>query len=195
MKSRGQRDLSAEPWFKLGQLRRVRQVRKRLLQSLPRQTKLEVMIYKTEMSVLILAALPMAGCGLLKPKAVEPPVQIIAALEPAVTLAPLAGQGQTAAALDESSSADKAAALAPAGGAERSLGTTSVALGSPAEQGFWLKTSLVVVAGKGRVVLANGKSIAVDLLPAQGGSLLSLSAYRALGIGLTDLPEVTVYIN
>jgi hypothetical protein len=75
------------------------------------------------------------------------------------------------------------------------LGTTSVALGSPAEQGFWLKTSLVVVAGKGRVVLANGKSIAVDLLPVQGGSLLSLSAYRALGIGLTDLPEVTVYIN
>jgi hypothetical protein len=45
------------------------------------------------------------------------------------------------------------------------------------------------------VVLANGKSIAVDLMPAQGGSLLSLSAYRALGIALTDLPEVTVYIN
>ena len=153
------------------------------------------MIHKTRLLLLILAALPVAGCGLLRPKAVEPPVQIMAPLDATVALAPLAGQGQTAATLDESSRAEKVAALSNASGSERILGTTSVALGSPAEQGFWLKTSLVVVAGKGRVVLANGKSIAVDLLPVQGGSLLSLSAYRALGIGLTDLPEVTVYIN
>ena len=33
----------------------------------------------------------------------------------------------------------------------------------------------------------------VDLLPGTGGGLLSLAAFRALGLGLTDLPEVTIY--
>ena len=68
-----------------------------------------------------------------------------------------------------------------------------MALGSPAEQGFWLKTALVSVAGKGRVVTASGASVAVDLLPTEGAALLSLAAFRALGLSLTDVPEVSVF--
>jgi hypothetical protein len=87
-----------------------------------------------------------------------------------------------------------AAATAPATGA-RELGRTVVALGSPAEQGFWIKTTLVSTPGKGRVVTEGGQSVNVDLQPGSGGSLLSLAAFRQLGLGLTDLPEVTVFAD
>lgn len=131
----------------------------------------------------------------LKPAPKAPPVEIVAPVEETVTLPPL-GEGQSAAALDDTSAAEKAAALAkPAAAGERELGKTTVALGNPAEQGIWLKTPFVTVAGKGRVVTASGASVAVDLIPGTGASLLSLAAYRALGLGLTDLPEVTVYAN
>jgi hypothetical protein len=53
----------------------------------------------------------------------------------------------------------------------------------------------VKTAGKGRVVTASGASANVDLLPGDGAASLSLSAFRALGLGLTDLPEVTIYAN
>lgn len=140
-----------------------------------------------------LAALT-SGCGMLnrlKPAPKAPAVEIVAPVEATVTL-PAMGAGQTAAALDQTSAAEKAAATAPAASGARDLGRTTVALGSPAEQGFWLKSPLVSVPGKGRVVTAQGASVAVDLIPGSGGSLLSLAAYRALGLSLTDLPEVTV---
>lgn len=140
------------------------------------------------------AGLMLSGCAGLpfgKPK--PAPVQIVAPVEPAVAL-PALGAGQSAAALDQSTDAQKAAATAPAAEG-RALGQVVVALGSPAEQGFWLKSPLVKVAGKGRVVTASGASVAVDLLPAEGAALLSLAAFRALGLGLTDLPEVTVYLQ
>ncbi len=114
---------------------------------------------------------------------------------PLSATAPLGG-AQTAAALDQSTEAEKiAATAAPASGAEQDLGKVVVALGSPAEQGFWLRSALVTAAGKGRVVTASGASVNVDLQPGTGAALLSLAAYRALGLGLTDLPEVTVYAN
>lgn len=107
---------------------------------------------------------------------------------------PALGTGQTAAALDTTTEAEKAAAAAPvAGGA--SLGRMVVALGSPAEQGFWLKSPKVTAPGKGHVVTAGGASVSVDLQPGTGGALLSLAAFRALGLGLTDLPEVEVFAN
>jgi len=37
--------------------------------------------------------------------------------------------------------------------------------------------------------------VAVDLQSGSGGALLSLAAYRALGLALTDLPEVTVFME
>lgn len=135
--------------------------------------------------------LPLAACGLaerLSPRDAAP------AAPPEVTL-PAMGSGQSAAALDQTSAADKARATAAPATEGRVLGRVTAALGSPAEQGFWLTSPLVAVAGKGRVVTASGASVAVDLRPGTGGALLSLAAYRALGLALTDLPEVTVYID
>lgn len=114
---------------------------------------------------------------------------------PLSAAAPLGGT-QTAASLDQTTEAEKAAAVAaPEAGSETKLGAVVVALGSPAEQGFWLISSLVGAPASGRVVTASGKSVSVDLRPGSGAALLSLAAYRTLGLGLTDLPEVTVYQN
>lgn len=115
----------------------------------------------------------------------------------AETAAPMQVQvpagAQTAETLDATTEAEKAAAIAAPVAGARELGRTSVALGSPAEQGFWLKSAMVRAPGKGKVVTASGASVAVDLLPGSGGAMLSLAAYRALGLALTDLPEVTVF--
>ncbi|QYK39869.1 MAG: hypothetical protein KF887_10315 [Paracoccaceae bacterium] len=101
---------------------------------------------------------------------------------------------RTAAALDTTSAADKAAALAaPAAPAsERELGRVAVSLGNPAEPGFWLRSALVTAAGPGRVVTEGGASLAVDLLPGEGAAQLSLPAFRALDLPLTALPMVTI---
>lgn len=90
-----------------------------------------------------------------------------------------------------------AIAAAPVRG-ERKLGATIGSLGDPTEPGFWLKTPLVSVAGKGRVEYpANGKSVAVNLIPIDGpktaGSRVSLAALRLMGAPLTGLPELVVY--
>ena len=66
-------------------------------------------------------------------------------------------------------------------------------LGPPADQGIWLKSGLVTEVVQGRVETAGGQSLAVELRPGSGGALLSLAAFQALGLSLTDLPELTVY--
>lgn len=112
------------------------------------------------------------------------------------TMAPAPPTGaSTAAAFDTTTEADKAAALAPppAPAGETPLGTTAVALGNPAEPGFWLRSSLVKAPGKGRVEVAGGASIAVDLIPGTGAAQLSLPAFRALNLALTALPDVAIY--
>jgi hypothetical protein len=150
-----------------------------------------------------LALIP--GCSVLdrfgpKPAVEEAPVS---GVESAPTEAPLPAPeplGQTgattAAALDQTTTAEKQEALAaaPTSG-ERELGRVAVSLGNPAEQGFWLRTTLVTAAGKGRVETSGGQSVAVDLLPGESGAQLSLAAFRALGLNLTDLPEVSVFAN
>jgi hypothetical protein len=145
-----------------------------------------------------LVTLTLSGCALftVQPATAPPPVAAAAAAPPPANPGVLGAQGQSADALDQSSAADVAAATAapePAG--ERSLGTAVVALGSPAEQGFWIKTALAAAPGKGRVETADGKSVNVDLIPGTGGALLSLAAFRQLGLSLTDLPEVTIFAN
>lgn len=148
-----------------------------------------------------LALIP--GCSVLDrlaPKRAEAPPLVEAPVDPApseTALAPLGEAGATtAAALDQTTTAEKKEALAvtPTTG-ERELGRVAVSLGNPAEQGFWLRTTLVTVAGKGRVETAGGQSVAVDLLPGESGAQLSLAAFRALGLNLTDLPEVSVFAN
>jgi hypothetical protein len=148
-------------------------------------------------SILVLASLVLSGCALFQREAAP----VAAPTPPAIAAPPanpgvLGAAGQSAAALDQSTADDIAAATAapePAG--ERELGQTVVALGSPAEQGFWIKSALVAAPGKGRVVTASGASVNVDLIPGTGGALLSLAAFRQLGLSLTDLPEVTVFAN
>jgi hypothetical protein len=118
------------------------------------------------------------------------------AMPASVAAAPV-GPGTAAAAsaetFDQTTPEQRSAALAgkPAGTAQ-ALGKVVVALGSPTEQGFWLRSALVTAPGKGRVVTANGTSVAVELQPGTGPALLSLAAFRALELPLTGLPEVTV---
>lgn len=101
----------------------------------------------------------------------------------------------TAAALDTTTAAERAAALSVAPPAGAALGTVRVTLGNPTEAGFWLQSALVTAPGKGRVEAEGGASVAVDLRPGSGGAQLSLAAFRALGLALTGLPEVTVYAD
>ncbi|RGP37898.1 hypothetical protein [Pseudotabrizicola alkalilacus] len=148
---------------------------------------------------LSLALTAISGCAVLdrlKPSSEAPAATVDAGAAVASAPAPVLGAGATATTLDTTTEAEKQAALAaPAASGERSLGKVSVSLGSPAEPGIWLRSSLVSAPGKGRVVTASGQSVAVDLLPGQGAAQLSLPAYVALGLSLTALPEVTVFAN
>lgn len=143
-------------------------------------------------ALMLVLIVPLAGCAGAwgRTKAIFAP-------KPQQTqLQSLTTGGQSAAALDSASTAQVAAAMAsPATGANtaRPLGQIAVALGSPAQQGFWLKSPLTRAPAKGRVALANGRAVNVDLQPGTGGATLSLSAYRALGLALTDLPQVQVF--
>jgi len=106
---------------------------------------------------------------------------------------------RTAEAFDTSTAAEKEAAAA--GGDEaaaaRALGTTIVSLGDPARPGFWIETPQVSTAGPGRVVFPDtGRSAQVELLPVdRSGSRLSLAAMRLLGLPLTGLTEVQVFVE
>ena len=145
--------------------------------------------------ILIAAAISLSGCGLFD-RVTKPVPPVVQAATPVPVLTAPLGAGQSAVALDTTTAAEKAAAVAaPQAGDGRALGRVVVGLGSPAEQGFWLKSPLIAAPGKGRVVTADGKSVAVDLMPGTGGALLSLAAFRALGLGLTDLPEVTIFAD
>lgn len=142
----------------------------------------------TVIPLLLSGLLALTACDLIAAKA---PVPVASA--PAPVVAPI-GEGQSAAALDETTEAERAAALAEAAGA-RELGTVVAALGSPAEQGFWLSADIVATTAQGRVETTDGQSVSVELRPGEGGALLSLAAYRALGLALTDLPELTVFMQ
>jgi hypothetical protein len=152
---------------------------------------------------LILPALLLSACAKIpffgsRYAAMEP----VAAIEmhpqtrpnSAGAMAPPVG-ARTVAALDTTTAAQKDAALTaptpPKG--ETSLGKTAVALGDVTEPGFWLRSGLVKTAGAGRVLTADGNSIAVDLIPGSGASQLSLAAFRALNLPLTALPDVTLF--
>lgn len=147
-------------------------------------------------TVLIAAAmLPLAGCAVLQGGKTAPAADPGMATEFAPTVETrsldIMGAGQSVAALDKTSEAEKQAALAAApGGGE--LGRQIVALGSPADPGLWVQTSLVTVVTQGSVKAPNGQTLAVELRPGTGAALMSLAAYQALGIGLTELPELVI---
>jgi hypothetical protein len=143
----------------------------------------------------------LSGCALFPPggegagSVTGPPAaQTATDFVPAAASAALGARSASASALDTTTAEEKAAALAaPATGGERVLGTAVVALGPPAEQGLWLSSPFVAAVAQGRVVTAAGQSLAVELRPGRGAALLSLAAFQALKLSLTDLPEVTIY--
>lgn len=149
-----------------------------------------------------LLALALSGCALVQSGGTSgrasvtgptPPQPALEATSQATTTA-LGARAVSAAALDTTTAEEKAAALAaPAAAGERQLGQTIVALGPPAEQGLWLSTTLVSEVTRGRVETAAGRSLALELRPGTGGGLLSLAAFQALGLPLTELPQVTVF--
>ncbi len=148
-------------------------------------------------------ALSLSGCALLSPDGRDGrtgPVTGPSAAQPATEFVPAAASAAmgaravSATELDTTTEAEKVAALAaPAPGGERKLGTLVVALGPPAEQGLWLSSELVKQGTQGRVMTGSGQSLMVELRPGTGGALLSLAAYQALGLKLTDLPELTIF--
>ncbi len=147
----------------------------------------------------VLSIALVSGCGVMsklqRPKAGAVPEVQIAPPVATTTLAPVMGQAKSAASLDQASAAEKQAAVAQTSAPEQKLGTAVVALGSPAEPGFWVKSAVIKTAGKGRVMTTNGRSVNVDLIPSTAAASLSFSAFRALGLGLTDLPDVTIFAN
>lgn len=140
-------------------------------------------------TVLLLAALALSSCGMIKARVPDSGPKYVMTV-PAGTL-PLAPGAISVSVLDQTTAEQ---ALAP-GTTGQELGTVSVALGSPMDQGFWLSTHLVATASKGRVVTATGQSLNLDLRPSQSGAILSYQAYKALGFALTDLPQVQVFGN
>lgn len=103
---------------------------------------------------------------------------------------------RTAEAFDTTTAAQRAAAVQAAPTAGAVLGQTVASLGNPAEPGFWLRTGLVQTVTPGRVSAGSGAGVAVELRPsgnpAGGGSQLSLAAFRALNLSLTDLHRLEV---
>jgi hypothetical protein len=152
-------------------------------------------------AMLSAVALALSGCALFQKEGRPAGVTGPAESQPATEFAPEVStsvlgttRAASAASLDKTTAEEKAAALAaPAQGGERELGRVVVALGPPAEQGIWLSSALVKETAPGRIVTAAGKSLAVELRPGTGAALLSLAAFQALGLSLTELPEVTVY--
>ncbi|MBD3787934.1 MAG: D-galactarate dehydratase [Sphingomonadales bacterium] len=156
---------------------------------------------------LILVLFGLAGCGAL-PFGSRPSAPSVAVQSPGLdTLRPLArpgargaalGQrGQTAEALDTTTQAERDAAQAVDTASGAALGETLASLGSPTEQGFWLRTGLVTRVTQGRVERVDGSgAIRVELRPSGAapgaGSQLSLAAFRALGAPLTELLPLRV---
>lgn len=159
--------------------------------------------------LLLTVPLVLSACAIPLPfgRNAEPQVPVIVRAADSETIrpvgrpvrgvAPIGTSGaRDAASLDRTSAAERQAALAPPPARTTILGETLASLGSPAEQGFWLRTGLVQSAQAGRVSLPNGRSVAVELRPsgqpAGSGSQLSLAAFRALEVPLTQLVTLRV---
>ncbi len=157
----------------------------------------------------LLAVLLVAGCDRIRlpwsERAPEVPVVFAPgddvtrpeARPEAVAGAAPGAAGRTAAAFDRASPTERAAAQAGAGQAGAFLGETLASLGAPGETGFWLLTGLVRKPMQGRVEIATGQSVGVELRPSGrepgAGSQISLSAMRALDLPLTSLPTLRVF--
>lgn len=141
------------------------------------------------------ASMPFSRSGPVAPAiAVQPAGDATARPQPR----PNGTGGQTPDALDQTTAEDRARASAGRPASANLLGATLASLGSPAEQGFWLRTGLVTRVQPGRVELdTGGASLQVELRPSgaapDAGSQLSLAAFRALDMPLTQLLRLQVF--
>ena len=152
----------------------------------------------------LIAVLALAGCAALPPSVPRQDRDAGAAPLPDGILRPNARpagvtrpapppDARSAEAFDTTTTAERRAA-ADASDSGRLLGETVVSLGAVTRSGFWLETPLVAREGPGRVVdPASGASARVTLIPAEGGSRLSLAAMRLMGLPLAGLSTVAVY--
>lgn len=171
--------------------------------------------------VLFCAVFAQSGCALVqKPAQSDPPeailqteaeappeagaetdAQAVGAQPPAARPKRPPASARTAEQFDTTSKADRAAAVEAATDTQgRLLGRSITSLGTPTEAGFWIKTPLAEARAKGRVSHPEtGASVQVDLIPLDGektgGSRISLAAMRLLGVALTDLPELDIYLQ
>ena len=93
-----------------------------------------------------------------------------------------------------------AKATKPTERAGQDKGLTIASLGLLNQDWFWLSTPLVTTQTNGRVVVEKtGASVNLTLLPngtpAGSGSQLSIAAMQALGVPITDLVPVRVFIQ
>lgn len=93
-----------------------------------------------------------------------------------------------------------AAATRPVERPEQDLGTTVATLGLLEREGFWLSTPLVRQAVPGRVVYeATGAAANVMLVPngaaAGSGSQISIAAMQVMGIPITELARLRVFVR
>ena len=146
--------------------------------------------------LLTLSAVVLASCGAfggLQPKPQTPDVQIVMPLDPTVVLPPPVG-ANTAATLDTTTEAQRAAAVAAPVAGARELGKVTVALGSPAEPGFWLRTALVTAPGKGKVV-TTGKLGEVMQESIQAALSVVRRRARSLGIDPNFYEKSDIHIH
>lgn len=106
----------------------------------------------------------------------------------------------TVAEASKTSAAERDKATKPVARPEQDRGVTIATLGLLDRDGFWLATPLVKTETDGRIVVEKtGASLNVTLLPngasSGSGSQLSIASMQILGIPITDLTEIRVFIR
>ena len=120
------------------------------------------------------------------------------------TTGPKTGEGLTAGVpvseVTKATKSEVAQATKPQLRPEQDKGTTIASLGLLDRSGFWMATPLVKSESEGRAVyLKTGASVNLTLVPngaAPGsGSQISVTAMQILGIPLTELAELQVFVR
>ncbi|GGA24458.1 hypothetical protein [Neptunicoccus cionae] len=167
---------------------------------------------KTPLLLTTIATLALAGCGdqgfgLFKrgDKDAKPVAEApVAPPEPAQSHPDTTALNKGGALTQDAAGAVSETALAeatkPVERPEQDKGTTIASLGLLERDGFWLRTPLVSSEADGRVVVeGSGASVNLRLLPSGGesgaGSQLSIAAMQVLGVPITDLVKVQVFIR
>lgn len=161
----------------------------------------------TTLSTALCTALLLSGCGLpngglFKSKSV--PVQTPTDADARPKLRPDSPEQSVQPLTQETATnvtdAEIAKATKPTERPEQDKGLTIASLGLLNQDGFWLSTPLVKSETPGRAVVEKtGASVNLTLLPngaaAGSGSQVSIAAMQVLGVPITSLVELRVFIR